>query len=82
MKNFEKLVLVFKTNVLLLQESKLLLALLQHEFPGLKLNFDLEDCDHILRAEGNTAEPGNIAALLKRFGYNCDFMSQAMPVGI
>lgn len=34
-------------------------------------NFDLEDCDHILRVEAVETVRGHIAALLKGQGFDC-----------
>lgn len=35
-------------------------------------NFDLEDCDNILRIEANDISPRYIESLLKRAGYECN----------
>ena len=40
---------VFKTNVVDPNEAERLSGLLEHSFPGYKVNFDIQDCDHILR---------------------------------
>ena len=34
-------------------------------------NFDLEDCDHILRTESVDISPGFIEKLLQTAGYDC-----------
>lgn len=34
-------------------------------------NFDLDDCDNILRIEANGIPPGYIESLLQRAGFNC-----------
>jgi hypothetical protein len=36
-----------------------------------KINFDLDDCDKILRVEGKNVLPGKIIGLLKANGYQC-----------
>ena len=47
---------VFKTNVQEADESdKIILKLLEH-FPDSQINFDLDDCDKILRFEANLIE--------------------------
>ncbi len=43
---------VFKTNVEKKSQSKMLLGVLHETFPSLKINFDLSDCDKVLRVEG------------------------------
>lgn len=42
---------VFKTNITDSAQAKQLTHLLQRLFAGYKVNFDLEDCDKILRVE-------------------------------
>ena len=42
---------VFKTNVQHSEQTKLLLKILLQQFPQHKINFDLDDCDKILRVE-------------------------------
>ncbi len=46
---------VFKTNVQHVREANKLLHLLQAHFPDCSFNFDLDDCDKILRATGRKA---------------------------
>ena len=43
---------VFKTNIQKRAQSKMLLCVLSEAFPSFKINFDLSDCDKILRVEG------------------------------
>ena len=42
---------VFKTNIAAETEAKQLARLLLLSYPDYKVNFDLDDCDHILRIE-------------------------------
>lgn len=65
---------VFKTNVYDEEESRVLLEKLLIHFPGKKINFDLEDCDKILRVEGNDILPGRIIALLIAHGHVCEIL--------
>jgi len=44
---------VFKTNVRNTREAKRVIQKLAEEFPKHKINFDLSDCDRILRIQGN-----------------------------
>lgn len=66
------MVSVFKTNVLLETEAQRLIRLISRKFPRLKVNFDLEDCDKILRVEGNDLPVGDIANSLIQMGFECD----------
>ena len=42
---------IFKTNVALKSKAQQLIEELSYRFPDYKVNFDLEDCDRILRVE-------------------------------
>lgn len=65
---------VFKTNVGKKAQSKMLLGVLHEAYPSLKINFDLSDCDKVLRVEGENIESLRIITLVKTYGYNCDFL--------
>lgn len=67
----QKVVEVFKTNVNNALQAGQLVALLQQDLPECKINFDLEDCDRILRVEGYTVEVIPILLLLKKAGVSC-----------
>ena len=45
---------VFKTNIQSQYEAKVILEELNFQFPDYAINFDLEDCDKILRVEATT----------------------------
>ncbi len=62
---------VFKTNVLEMHEAKEIIQLLAEHFPDYKINFDLEDCDKILRVEGANLIPERVIALLNSSNYQC-----------
>lgn len=66
-----KMIEVFKTNVPDRMVAELLIARLQHVFPGCRVNFDLEDCDKVLRVEGHDLCCQQIMALFNTAGYNC-----------
>ena len=42
---------VFKTNITSERKAEQVLQLISSEFPSYKVDFDLEDCDNILRVE-------------------------------
>ena len=65
---------VFKTNVQKKTQSKMLLNILSDAFPSLKINFDLSDCDKVLRVEGDNMEALRIMMLVKEYGFNCDVL--------
>lgn len=63
---------VFKTNVQKKTQSKKLLTILSEAFPSFKINFDLLDCDKVLRIEGEHIEALRIMVLLKEHGFKCE----------
>lgn len=52
--NHSSIIEVYKTNVTSHKVALHIIAVLQGNFPTLKINFDLEDCDRILRIESCT----------------------------
>ena len=65
---------VFKTNVLKKTQSKMLLCILSEAFPSFKINFDLSDCDKVLRVEGDNLEALSIMILVKEKGFMCEIL--------
>jgi hypothetical protein len=51
-----KMVEVFKTNITEQKKAKQIIEKLQQKFSDYKINFDLEDCDNILRVENTTGQ--------------------------
>lgn len=70
----EAMVEVFKTNVRGKRQARALLNILSERFPLFKINFDLEDCDKILRVEGSNVRHEKIAKLVTDNGYCCDVL--------
>jgi tRNA G26 N,N-dimethylase Trm1 len=68
------LIEIFKTNVTDKQASKKVLHLLENSYPHLKINFDLDDCDKVLRIQGSYFSPNLIIELLLKMGYSCERM--------
>lgn len=62
---------VYKTNVEDFRQSELLLHALHKRFPAYTANFDLYDCDKVLRIESSHRQivNENIIGLLNEFGY-------------
>ena len=65
---------VFKTNVQKKTQSKVLLSILSEAFPSFKINFDLSDCDKVLRVEGDKLEALPIMILVKEYGFKCEVL--------
>jgi len=64
----------FKTNVEKKTQSKMLLCILSEAFPSFKINFDLSDCDKVLRVEGDNMEAVRIMILVKEYGFTCEIL--------
>lgn len=67
---------VFKTNVLKEYQALGLLEQLQHHFPDGFLNFDLADCDHILRIEAGHIHPDVVVNVLQQQGFACEVLDE------
>ena len=65
---------IFKTNVRKASEAKKLVILLLDHFPEAKINFDLKDCDNILRVEGKDFVPEKVVLLVKENGFACNVL--------
>ena len=65
---------VFKTNVQKKSQSKMLLCILSKAFPSFKINFDLSDCDRVLRVEGDNLEALRIVMLINEYGFRCEVL--------
>jgi hypothetical protein len=65
---------VFKTNVQKVESSKMLIRQLLTHWPACKINFDLEDCDKVLRVEGETFCATRVIELLKLYGHHCEIL--------
>ena len=60
---------IFKTNVESLSQAELIMSLLRQHVPAVEVNFDLEDCDNILRVKGETFCCKNIVKILAANGF-------------
>lgn len=66
---------IFKTNVQTTTQSKQLLRVVKQICPGALINFDLEDCDKILRVDGIEKLQTRIVKLdLNRLGFTCEIL--------
>jgi hypothetical protein len=67
---------VFKTNVIRRSDAVLLVNRINAELPGHVANFDLDDCDRILRvkSEGNILLVNSILRLIESEGFNAEIL--------
>jgi hypothetical protein len=65
---------VFKTNITCTDTAASLAADLQRMYPSSSVNFDLEDCDRVLRIQGEDIHAPLIVAHLSTNGHECEVM--------
>lgn len=65
---------VFKTDVIKKNKANEILTELQREFPNLKINFDLSDCDRILRVEGQRIAVEQIISRMQEQNHSCELL--------
>ncbi len=68
------MVQVFKTNVQQPETAMQLTHYLLQLFPVKRVNFDLHDCDNILRVEGEEFSAGQIIAAVTASGYRAELL--------
>ena len=74
---------VFKTDVRDLEQARFLIEQIHIGFDGYKANFDLDDCDKILRVESNSKsiEGDLLLDLLNSYGFEADILPDEIPNG-
>jgi len=65
---------VFKTNMRQKKEAKPLVKLIANKFPVQRIDFDLQDCDKILRVEGESFSAEKIISMLAEKGFQCSIL--------
>ncbi|RKR04643.1 hypothetical protein C8C83_3974 [Flavobacterium sp. 90] len=65
---------VFKTNVQEVEQSLMIVGKLLEHLPNSAINFDLEDCDKILRINAVSISNHKIIELLDSYGYHCEVL--------
>ena len=65
---------VFKTNVKKKQHARMLIDQIGKTFCNYTANFDLEDCDKILRVEGVDFSVDLIIEKVRILGYRCEVL--------
>lgn len=65
---------VFRTDVHEQMQAARLTDLLHAHFPGSRISFDLEDCDHVLRVEGEDVSPQHVSVVLHSVGCLCEIL--------
>ena len=66
---------VYKTNIRTRKQSSRVLKILKNTFLGAEINFDLEDCDKILRVKGiQYFDTNSVVDHLIHLGYECEIL--------
>lgn len=65
---------VFKTNITDLTDADLIINFIKQTHPQCKANFDLEDCDKILRVESQFVDYELITKKLETLGFFCELL--------
>ncbi|GAB3544446.1 hypothetical protein [Spirosoma fluminis] len=67
---------VFKTNVFHSDHAAVLITLIQQRFVEYKANFDLEDCDKVLRVQSATGpiQSSALISLLNGYGFDAEIL--------
>lgn len=65
---------VFKTNIADNLTAHMITRELSHHYPNGRINFDLDDCDNILRVESENIAPEHITNLLTCKGFFCEVL--------
>lgn len=63
---------IFKTDIKEVKEADKVCQILMNHFPENEINFDLEDCDNILRVEGLNSVSIDVIRVLNNYGYSCE----------
>jgi hypothetical protein len=73
---------VFKTNVMRSEQARMLIEHIQEKFAGYTANFDLEDCDHILRVKSvrGAVEPAAVIKLMNELGCLAEVLPDEEPL--
>lgn len=65
---------IFKTNMPDRSQAERMLSLLVMHFRESRINFDMHDCDKILRVEANHIMPEKVIELMQMHGYHCQVL--------
>jgi tRNA G26 N,N-dimethylase Trm1 len=65
---------IFKTNIESRTQANKVLQLLKQQAPELSCNFDLDDCDRILRVKAEKICLKQIIQILEENGFDCEYL--------
>lgn len=67
---------VFKTDIRNKTTANAILKVLKLSFPSANFNFDLNDCDKILRTESNNNISQQIIDVINNQGFRCEILEE------
>lgn len=71
---------VFKTNVETGEQAERLVNLIRENFPEYAVNFDLDDCDRILRVQASASiRESSVLEILHTSGFDAAVLSDEIP---
>ncbi len=68
------MIAIFKTNITDFNKADEIISMLSYHFPCCKINFDLQDCDNILRVKGDSVSVAKIIQLVSSSGSVCTLL--------
>ncbi len=71
---YAKMIEVFKTNIQNGEDAQQVERVLLHHLPPMRINFDLDDCDRILRIEAEVISIHEIIRLLTSMNFLCEVL--------
>ena len=79
--NITNMIEIFRTNITRPKDADRILNKIHSAFPGFEANFDLDDCDHILRVKSHETLicQSTIIMLIETFGFNSDVLPDVLP---
>lgn len=72
---------VFKTDVKAYAHARMLIREIQEAFAGYSANFDLQDCDNILRitSQRKMISSSCLISFLKEYGFHAEVLTDEIP---
>lgn len=75
-----EIVEIFRTNVETGEQAEKLVRLIHENFPEYAANFDLDDCDRILRVKSSgLIHESSVLAILQNSGYDATILTDEIP---
>lgn len=74
MEKTDVIIKVFKTDVYRHDDAQEILDILDNLLHPIRVTFDLEDCDKILRVEGRNYAPSEVERVLELCGFQCELL--------